>query len=142
MVTLSVGIGLIASFVFTELTGLSAGGLIVPGYLALYLDQPARVAATLFVSLATYLVVRLLSGYIIIYGRRRFMSMVLAGFWMGWLMTRFAWQIPFVDQDLRAIGYVVPGLIANEAAKHGVVRTFASVLLVSAAVRLALLLMK
>ncbi len=53
MITLSVGVGLVASFLWTELTGLSAGGLIVPGYLALYLNQPVRIAATLLTAALT-----------------------------------------------------------------------------------------
>lgn len=43
MVTLSLGVGLVLTFLFAEITGLVAGGLIVPGYLALYFDQPARI---------------------------------------------------------------------------------------------------
>ena len=40
MIYQSIGIGLIVSLVFSEILGLAAGGLIVPGYIALYLDQP------------------------------------------------------------------------------------------------------
>lgn len=144
MTTLSIGLGLVASFAFMELTGLSAGGLVVPGYVALYLDQPGRVAATLALALATYLVVRLLSNWVIIYGRRRFMAMILVGFWLEWAFARIAWEIPplALGQEFRAIGYVIPGLIANEAAKQGILRTFAGALVVSTAVRLVLLLVR
>ena len=79
-IALSIGIGLIASFLFTELTGLYGGGLVVPGYLALYLDQPTRVGATLLLAGITYAVVWVLSHAIILYGRRRFMAMVLTAF--------------------------------------------------------------
>ena len=36
-------LGVVLSLIFTEITGLSAG-LIVPGYLALYLHSPGRCA--------------------------------------------------------------------------------------------------
>ncbi|MCR4425510.1 MAG: poly-gamma-glutamate biosynthesis protein PgsC [Firmicutes bacterium] len=141
-ITLSVGIGLIASFLFTELTGLYAGGLVVPGYLALYLDQPVRVAFTFGVALLTYVIVWALSSFVIMYGRRRFMAMVLVGFWLGWFALRFGGRVPSAGQELRVIGYIIPGLIANDMARQGVARTFAAVLLISAAVRLVLILVR
>jgi len=61
MVTLSLGVGLVLTFLFAEITGLVAGGLIVPGYLALYFDQPIRILATFVISIATYGIVALLS---------------------------------------------------------------------------------
>ncbi|MGE5585190.1 MAG: poly-gamma-glutamate biosynthesis protein PgsC [Bacillota bacterium] len=141
MISLSIGISLIASFLYTELTGLLAGGLVVPGYLALYLEQPARIGMTILIACATYLVVQVLSRFVILYGRRRFMAMVLVGFWLGWLAARYAWRLPVAGgEDLRAIGYIIPGLIANDAAKQGLPWTVVSVLLVSAIVRLTLLL--
>ena len=36
MIMQAMGFGLVFSFFFTEVVGLSAGGLIVPGYLAIY----------------------------------------------------------------------------------------------------------
>jgi len=141
-IALSIGIGLIASFLFTEITGLYGGGLVVPGYLALYLDQPTRVGATLLLAGITYAVVWVLSHAIILYGRRRFMAMVLTAFWLGWLAVKLGVWIPGASQEVRAIGYIIPGLIANDISKQGVVRTFASVLLLAAVVRLALVLVR
>ena len=46
-------LGVLVSLAFTELTGLSAG-LIVPGYLALCLESPQRIAYTLALSLCAW----------------------------------------------------------------------------------------
>ena len=142
MITLSIGIGLVVGFVLSELTGLSAGGLVVPGYLALYLDQPVRVASTIVVALLTYSIVLLLSRIMLLYGRRRFMASVLIGFGLTWLTAMLPGQIPFARADLQAIGHIIPGLIANEAAKCGVLRTFGSALLAAMIVRSILLLLR
>jgi poly-gamma-glutamate biosynthesis protein PgsC/CapC len=139
-VALSVGIGLIVSFVYTELTGLLGGGLVVPGYLALYMNQPARVVATLLAALGAYAVVWALSNAVILYGRRRFAACILAGFWIGWAMARAGVKIGWGGHELRTIGYIVPGLIASDIARQGVIRTVASVILLSTAVRLILIL--
>lgn len=142
MIATSIGIGLMMSLVFAELTGLSAGGLIVPGYLALYFDQPMRIVATLVTALMTFLVVKGISGYVILYGRRRFVAMIITGFLLGYVSAKHMWRIPDIGADMRAVGYVIPGLIANEFLKQGVVRTTLSVIAVSAAVRLVLIVLR
>ena len=53
IVQAAVGIGVIISLIFSELLGASAGGIVVPGYIALYLDKPMQIIGTLFVSLLT-----------------------------------------------------------------------------------------
>ena len=80
MVELAIAIGIALNLVFTELFGFTSAGLVVPGYLALYLDQPVRVAATFLVALATWAVVRFgLGRLVVLYGRRRFGVTVLIG---------------------------------------------------------------
>src|SRR5205085_1961587 len=46
LLPLSIGIGLAVGLVLNELFGIAAGGMIVPGYLALSLTKPADVALT------------------------------------------------------------------------------------------------
>ncbi|MEZ5302916.1 MAG: poly-gamma-glutamate biosynthesis protein PgsC/CapC [Verrucomicrobiales bacterium] len=60
LLTAAIGIGLAISLLFSELFGLAAGGLVVPGYFALYLNHPIVIAMTVAAALATYLIVRLL----------------------------------------------------------------------------------
>lgn len=74
---LSVGIGLAVSLLFTEMFGIAAGGLIVPGYVALNLTKPVDVALTIGAGFATWAIVHTLSSFTIIYGRRRTVLMIL-----------------------------------------------------------------
>ena len=141
MLIQAIGTGIFISFLFTELTGLLAGGLIVPGYFAIFWDQPARILMTFVVALLSFLVVSVLSNFIVIYSRRRFMASVLSGYILGWLLaTYFIDYIPF-QTDVRVIGYIVPGLIANDMIKQGIMKTIISVSVVTVIVRLLLLLM-
>jgi len=135
----SVTIGILFSFVFTEFTGLLAGGLVGPGYLALYLEQPWRVLSTFAAAGAARLIVGALSRRIIIYGRRRFMALILTGMALGWILERFIFWLPPLGQDFRAIGYIIPGLIANDAFKQGFLKTCAATLIVAGLIRLALI---
>lgn len=137
----AVGIGIVASFFFTELSGIAPGGLIVPGYLAFFLHQPIRVILTFLVAICTYLIVIFLANQIIIYGRRRFMACVLTGYILGWLATKLITRLPLVGSDLQVIGYIIPGLIANEMVRQGIWRTILATLTVAAVVRLIMILL-
>jgi poly-gamma-glutamate biosynthesis protein PgsC/CapC len=120
-------LGLMISLLFTGLTGLYPGGVIVPGYLVLYLNHPMRIAGTLIVSLLTLLCFRLASRYLIIFGTRRFVFMILvAGLWTLLWLRYFPLVLP-ASLEFRVIGWVVPGLIANNFEKQGIVVTTASI---------------
>jgi poly-gamma-glutamate biosynthesis protein PgsC/CapC len=139
VIELAIGLGIFFGIFFYEFFGLTAGGLVAPGYLALFLDQPVRVAGTLVVSLGTFGLVRWLSGYMILFGRRRFALTMLLSF-----LIRAVWEILLVNTPidmpgLRVIGYIVPGLIANEMERQGVFSTLGALTVVAALVRLCLL---
>ena len=142
MVELAIALGVAVSLLVSEVVGVSAAGLVVPGYLALHLDQPARLAATFAVALATWALVQFgLARLVVLYGRRRLAVAVLAGFLLNVLAERLLLALPPQPVDARVIGYIVPGLIASEAASQGVVPTFAVTLLVAVVVRLLLVLL-
>ena len=131
--------GVLASIAFQELTQISPGGIIVPGYIALLLDQPLRVALTVALSLLTWGAVRLLSGYVILFGRRRFAVFILVSF-----LLRFAAGLVTAEVDLpvsaaMVIGYLVPGILAQEIDRQGAVKTLSSMLTVAVALKLLFL---
>ena len=76
----AIGIGLVVSLIFSETMGLAAGGMVVPGYIALHLRDPIQVIMTLVLGFATFLCVRLLSNMMVLYGRRRTVLIILIGF--------------------------------------------------------------
>lgn len=119
-------IGLVVAVLYVEITGVHPGGIIVPGYMALYLDQPLRVLATLCVAFLGLLSYKVLSRYLILFGRRRFAVFILLGaIWaQGWLLLLphlFAAPV-----ELRVIGLVIPGLLANTLQKQKPLPTLAS----------------
>ena len=80
---IAIGLGMIISLILTESVGVTAGGLIVPGYIALNLHSPAMVLTTFGISLFTLAILNLLSRYIIIYGKRRLVFCLLLAFILG-----------------------------------------------------------
>ena len=140
MVEQAIGLGLVISLVFSETLGLAAGGMVVPGYLALMIHEPLRIVGTIGVGLLTLAAIRLLSRYVLIYGRRRIVIAVLIGFVFGALSRNllvFRWHDTPVD--VRTIGYVIPGLIANWMDRQGILQTLCVMATTAVLVRLLLM---
>jgi poly-gamma-glutamate biosynthesis protein PgsC/CapC len=124
-------VGLVLALLWAEITDVSPGGLIVPGYFALYFGQPLRLAVTLVVALAVLAVYRILVTRLILFGRRRFVLLVLAGAvlsqaWVLVLPRAFA-----APAGLHVIGLIIPGILASSLARQKVLPTLASLLAVS-----------
>jgi poly-gamma-glutamate biosynthesis protein PgsC/CapC len=142
LLPLSIGIGLAVSLMFSELFGLAAGGMVVPGYFALYLHKPLDVLLTVGAGLLTFAIVHALSSVMIIYGKRRTVLMILVGYLLGGLARALA-DASFagaMNLDLRLIGYVIPGLIAIWIERQGFVETLSAMITASVVVRLILVL--
>lgn len=144
LIEVSVGLSVLLNVLAVELIGLSAGGVVVPGYLALYLDQPMRLIATFVAALVTLGATSTLGTVTVLYGRRRFAMMLLLGFLVNAGMTYLLNVVVPVAStgsampDLRAIGYLVPGLLANEMSRQGVLVTVAMTMIVTITIRLLL----
>lgn len=106
--------GIIISMLYTELTGLSAG-LIVPGYLALNLHSPGRLVFTLAVAAGSVGICRVLSGFVILYGRRRFAMLILLSF----LLSEGLRMANLLPSGVTVIGILIPGIIAREVDRQG-----------------------
>lgn len=143
MIYQSIGLGLVVSLVFSEILGLAAGGLVVPGYIALYLDQPLRVLATIAAALVTCGFVSLLGRVILLYGRRTLVFCVLAGFLFGYLsrhllIVNAAFGLGVDAAVLQSIGYIIPGLMAYWMLRQGIVETLCVMIMAAFIVRVAL----
>lgn len=138
--TLSIGIGLAVSVLFSETFGIAAGGMIVPGYLALSLHQPMNLVLTVAAALVTFWLVRGISMFMIVYGRRRTVLMILTGFLVGGFTTRLVPSVTVTGEVMEVIGYVIPGLLAIWLDRQGVVETLSAALTASVLVKLVLIL--
>ena len=61
MVEISIGLGIIFSLVLSEALGVTAGGIIVPGYIALFLHQPIQVVSTFVVAVIVLIIINSLA---------------------------------------------------------------------------------
>lgn len=143
-VSVSIGIGLVVSLLLTELFALAAGGMVVPGYLALFLDKPIVLALTLGAAFLTWRIAQSVSQRVIVYGKRRTALMILVGFLTGFTVRLVATQFAGTPDgpapaDFAIVGYIIPGLMAIWIDRQGLVETFSVVLTASCIVRLVLM---
>lgn len=131
-------IGLIIAIVFYEITTVSPGGLIVPGILAMYFHRIDWILYTVGIAFLTYFLVKWLSKYVLIFGKRKFVLMIMTGILLNYILSLFISYIPFTN--LSIIGYTVAGILANELDKQGIKRTVPALLIVLLLTRFVILL--
>ena len=154
-ITIAIGIGLLVSLIFTEAFGLSVGGMIVPGYLAMNFSQPLTVIATLAAAIVVFALVRLISNYAIVFGRRRVVLTMIVGFAVGECFRQILlWYTMSTietgsagasasDQvalaSITVIGFVIPGLIALWIDRTSILQTLSPLITASGLVYLTLI---
>ena len=119
-------IGLVVGFLFYELTGISPGGVIAPAYFALFIYDPERIIVTIVLAFAVCLIIKFLSSHLILYGRRKFLMAVLLSFFLKLFIETQIQPMEVMKLDLQSIGYIIPGLIANEMGRQKIVSTLLS----------------
>ena len=130
-------LSLIVSLIFTELTNLLPGGIIVPFYFALYLDDPVKVAATVLSALVAVGVINLLSRVTLLYGRRKFALYIIVGILEKILFTYLYFGNSYMFYNLSmTIGYLVPGILGRQMERQGILKTLGSLAIVVLVVKL------
>lgn len=123
-------IGLALALIFTSVTGYFPGGIIVPGYLVLFVDQPLRLLGTLAAALLAFLLIRLASGFLILFGKRRFVVLILLGALFSLAINLLIPSFWPEAIEFKVIGLVIPGLIANNCDRQGLPVTISSLAIV------------
>ncbi len=121
---IAIAVGIVVSMLWYERKNLSPGGVIVPGLVALYLvTYPLLVFYTLVTSLLTMLTVRVLSNQVILFGRRRFSVVMLVSFGIAWAVETLTHSLQSFSISFQVIGFIAPGLVANEMGRQGTANT-------------------
>lgn len=125
-------IGVLLSILFYEVSELSPGGLIVPGYFALFSNDYKRIIVTVLVAVSVLVVVRLLEKYLIIYGRRRFAIYIIITF----LLKRVLGEVDFeVLIGGEVIGLLVPAILAQDLDRNGIKKTLPALFILTAVIK-------
>ncbi|MFC2169866.1 poly-gamma-glutamate biosynthesis protein PgsC [Acidobacteriota bacterium] len=124
-------VGLLIAVFYSELFDIYPGGIIVPAYVAFYLDQPLRVLVTILIAFLSLYTYKIMSRWLFLFGKRRFVMFVFLGaFWAQMWFVLFP-SFLYASLELRAIGWLIPGLLANNLEKQKIAPTLASMLIVA-----------
>jgi poly-gamma-glutamate biosynthesis protein PgsC/CapC len=133
MARLTIILGIVVSTIIYKRTGLTLGGVIVCGYLTLFVNQPAHIIVTLVIAYITYQVVyKILQKRFMLNGRSLFEVEILVGlfFQVVWITTiKMVGAFDINLSLLYGIGYVLPGVIAHDMGRQGPRNTIGSILL-------------
>lgn len=137
MIELAVTLGIIISLLFIEAFGMAAGGIIIPGYVALQIGSPDRIIGLIIISFLTFLIIKLIGRYTFLFGRRQMVVSLL----IGTILAIFSHHLMFYNThettvEFSAVGWVVPGLVAHWSVKQGYLKTISVLAITSVLVRL------
>ncbi|MEL1225681.1 MAG: poly-gamma-glutamate biosynthesis protein PgsC [Candidatus Neomarinimicrobiota bacterium] len=140
MAEISIGLGIFLSLILSESLGVTAGGIIVPGYIALYLHEPIQVVVTFLVAILVWIIIQGMGNVMFLYGKRRIVLALILGFFFGYISRNFI----YLSEDIGSvavIGNIIPGLIAIWMDRQGIIRTLSVVLLTSVMVKLCVMIL-
>ncbi|MBO6060837.1 MAG: poly-gamma-glutamate biosynthesis protein PgsC, partial [Clostridia bacterium] len=114
-------LGIAVSLIFTEITGISAGGIVVPAYLALTVNQPSVLISTVAIGLIAYVVVEFgLSRLVMLYGKRKFAAFVFVALILRIILNLALGGIFDTLDALTSVGVVTAALLASTISKQGI----------------------
>ena len=126
---LSLALSVALGMVLYGRTGLSGGGILSPGLLALQGASPGPTVATVVAALLLLPLVEGAVRLLGLYGRQRLAFALLSALLLRSLLPSL---LPPAVGALAWIGWVVPGLVAADMERQGVVPTVAALVLLTA----------
>jgi|TARA_B100000686_G_scaffold330013_1_gene391776 poly-gamma-glutamate biosynthesis protein PgsC/CapC len=138
MIEITIGLGIALSLILSETLGVTAGGVIVPGYIAMHLHNPDQIIVTFIASIIVIILIRMFAKFIFIYGKRRLVLTLLLGFIIGYI-SRNHFFSPVETFSYEVIGNIIPGLIASWMDRQGIIRTISAIMITSVLVKLTIM---
>lgn len=137
MIPIAIGLGLILNLIAFEMLGISLGGFVVPGFIALEMQHPLSLGCTFVASVLTYFSIRMISHFTIIFGLRHLVIAMLVGF----LFNEAILLLPpiFHVSNIEGIGYILPGIIAHWMDRQGVLKTASAMVIAASLIHVSLI---
>lgn len=130
-------IALLVSLIYADVVNIVPGGIIVPFYFVLYMDEPMKIAATVATAVLSVFLIRFLSNYMILYGRRKFALYIVVGLLIKITFTYFYVGNSYMFYNMSmTIGYLVPGILGSSMERQGIWKTLFSLAIVTLFIRL------
>ncbi len=123
LVRFSLVAGAVVGLFLYERFEIAGGGIVLAGYLALFVRQPSYIAFTFGIALLTWvLVTKVLARYVLLWGRNRLAIMIFVGATLAWAIEA-VWGMSRLPFEAHVVGIALPALLANDFQRQGVLRT-------------------
>jgi hypothetical protein len=122
-VRVALALAVILSLVICERRRWTGGAALIAGYVGLFTNRPLFVITTLALGFATHFIVGRFAARGMLPGNRRLLPTILIGMTLNLATGLVA---SYVDLDLPllgglgGIGFVLPGLVAQDVERHGI----------------------
>ncbi len=124
LVRLAFILGVVVSVVIYDRLRITSGSLVVPGFLGLFLLEPAVLLVTFANAAIGYVAVyRLLPRFAVVYGRARFLLMAVISVGLQVFLLQLGRHFDLghgLSGPLVGIGFVIPALLANDFGRQGI----------------------
>ncbi len=119
----AIALSVLASWAVAQNYGLRSGGFVGAAFIGMFMADPLQVVVAAAIATATYLIVaKFLMRHMILFGRRKFSSMLLvsssiawSGLWVGDQFLSIEWEQRLGVGSLALTPLMLPGLLANDA---------------------------
>jgi len=134
------GLGVLLAVVCYLTTGLSPGGMITPGWVALVsIESPKHVPLIAITVLLTYFIIKGVQKIVILYGKRLFGAVVMVA-----ILIEVTGSLLLLERSLglfsnTTLGFVVPGLVTYQLLRQPLGATVLAIATVSAFTYIAML---
>lgn len=115
-------VGLCISLLIYELFGITAGGMIVPGCLAMICDHVSQVLLIFAIAFLVFIIVRfILPRFVLLFGNRKFVAAILVTLIIKLILELlFPYLMPVSVASFGGIDVITTALIANCFSKQGI----------------------
>ncbi len=132
-------LGVLIGLLYFEFFKIFPGGLIAPGFCALFILEPLVLINLLAVVCIVLAVMWLLSFHLVLFGRRALCFAVILGYLCSWIFHELFSIFPPQSAGVFLLAFLVPGEIAHECRRQGAVPTLVALLAVVLVIRVLLL---
>lgn len=117
---ITIAIGLTLGMFYYHKTGWACGGIIVPGILAIHINNPNLILFSMAEGIVVYIILKAAVHCFGLYGRQRIATAML----IALILRLFLTDLPY--EGSLWLGWVVPGLIGADIQRQGWIPTFSS----------------
>ena len=138
LIRLAFLVGMIISVLLYERSHLTTGSIVVPGFLGVHIFEPLFILISILNAWICFLLVhRIFPKFCLLENKTKFHALIVTSvcLQLSWnALSSLNLPLAIAGQQMSGLGFVIPGLIAHDMNRNGVIKTGLNTIFVSFAV--------